>query len=55
MKDVKLPDNPARRTLLLEKHANYIEAFEKDKDDYVREEGREGGTYGHTHTHTQII
>ena len=46
MKDVKLPDNPARKTLLLEKHANYIEAFEKDKDDYVRE----GGTYRHTYT-----
>ena len=42
MKDVKLPDNPARKTLLLDKHASYIEAFEKDKDDYVRE----------THTHT---
>ena len=54
MKDVKLPDNPARKTLLLEKHANYIEAFEKDKDDYVREEGREGrerGREGHTDTH----
>lgn len=34
VKDVKLPDNPARKTLLLDKHANYIEAFEKDKDDY---------------------
>ena len=35
VKDVKLPDNPAKKTLLLEKHADYIEAFEKDKDDYV--------------------
>lgn len=36
VKDVKLPDNPAKKTLLLDKHANYIEAFESDKDDYVR-------------------
>ena len=43
MKDVKLPDNPSKKTLLLEKHADYIEAFEKDKDDYVRED---------THTRT---
>ncbi len=34
--DIKIPDNPATRTLLLERHADYIEAFEKDKDDYVR-------------------
>ena len=51
MKDVKLPDNPARKTLLLEKHANYIEAFEKDKDDYVREGGRDIQTHTiHTHS-----
>lgn len=36
VKDVTLPDNPAKKTLLLSKHADYIEAFEKDKDDYVR-------------------
>lgn len=36
MKDVELPDNPARKTLLLDKHADYIEAFERDKDDFVR-------------------
>lgn len=32
MKDV---DVPAKNILLLDKHANYIEAFEKDKDDLV--------------------
>lgn len=31
-----MPDNPARKTLLLDKHADYIEAFERDKDDFVR-------------------
>ena len=36
VKDVELPDNPARKTLLLDKHADYIEAFERDKDDFVR-------------------
>ena len=36
MKDVTLPDNPASKTLLLEKHADYIVTFEKDKDDLVR-------------------
>ena len=35
MKDVTFPDNPATKTLLLEKHADYIVAFEKDKDDLV--------------------
>lgn len=35
MKDVILPDDPSKKTLLLSKHADYIEAFEKDKDDYV--------------------
>ena len=35
MKDVTLPDNPATKTLLLDKHADYIVAFEKDKDDLV--------------------
>lgn len=35
MKDVKIPDNPATKTILLAKHADYIEAFEKNKDDYV--------------------
>ena len=35
MKDVTLPDDPSKNTLLLSKHADYIEAFEKDKDDYV--------------------
>lgn len=35
VKDVALPDDPSKRTLLLSKHADYIEAFEKDKDDYV--------------------
>ena len=35
VKDVQLPDNPALKSLLLDKHASYIEAFEKDKDDYV--------------------
>ena len=35
VKDVELPDNPARKTLLLDKHVNYIEAFERDKDDFV--------------------
>ena len=34
--DVEFPDNPARKSLLLDKHADYIEAFEKDKDDFVR-------------------
>ncbi|CAI8048861.1 Geranylgeranyl transferase type-2 subunit beta [Geodia barretti] len=33
VKDVTFPDNPATKTLLLEKHADYIVAFEKDKDD----------------------
>ena len=37
VKDVTLPDNPAKKTLLLAKHADYIEAFEKDKDDYVNQ------------------
>ena len=35
VKDVTLPDNPATKTLLLNKHADYIVAFEKDKDDLV--------------------
>ena len=35
VKDVMLSDEPAKKTLLLEKHADYIEAFEKDKDDLV--------------------
>ena len=35
MKDVKLPDNPATKVLLMAKHASYIEAFEKNKDDFV--------------------
>ncbi len=35
VKDVVLPDNPAKKMVLLSKHADYIEAFEKDKDDYV--------------------
>ena len=35
MKDVQLPDNPAIKSLLLDKHASYVEAFEKNKDDYV--------------------
>lgn len=30
-----LPNDPSKSTLLLGKHADYIEAFEKDKDDYV--------------------
>ena len=34
MKDVKLPDNPPKE-LLLNMHADYIEAFERNKDDYV--------------------
>ena len=34
-KDIELPDIPAKKTLLLDKHADYIEAFERDKDDYV--------------------
>lgn len=36
MKDVELTDALAKKILLLDKHANYIEAFEKDKDDLVR-------------------
>ena len=36
MKDVQLPDNPALKSLLLDNHASYVEAFEKNKDDYVR-------------------
>ena len=35
VKDVTLPDDPSKKALLLTKHADYIEAFEKDKDDYV--------------------
>ena len=35
VKDVSIPDDPSKECLLLDKHANYIEAFEKDKDDYV--------------------
>jgi len=38
VKDVKLPDDPSKATLLLPKHADYIEAFEKNKDDYVSQE-----------------
>lgn len=33
VKDVELTDALAKKILLLDKHANYIEAFEKDKDD----------------------
>ncbi len=33
LKDVTLPD--VKKVLLLSKHADYIQAFEKDKDDYV--------------------
>ena len=40
MKDVTFPDNPVTKTLLLEKHADYIVAFEKDKDDLVCVLGR---------------
>lgn len=36
MKDVELPDAPEKKILFLDKHANYIEAFEKDKNDLVR-------------------
>ena len=36
MKDVVVPDDPTKKDLLLSKHADYIESFEKDKDDYVR-------------------
>lgn len=36
MKDVAVPDDPTKKDLLLSKHADYIESFEKDKDDYVR-------------------
>ena len=32
---VQLPNNPALKSLLLDKHTSYNEAFEKDKDDYV--------------------
>lgn len=61
MKDVELPDNPARKTLLLDKHADYIEAFERDKDDFVRtmdcfspvEKGKRAHTL--THTHRTIV
>ena len=44
VKDVTLPDDPSKKSLLLAKHADYIEAFEKDKDDYVcwKEEEEEG-------------
>ena len=35
VKDVKLPTNPALENLLLDKHAEYIEAFERNKDDFV--------------------
>ena len=34
MKDVKLPDNSPKE-LLLEKHADFIAAYGKKKDDYV--------------------
>ena len=61
MKDVELPDNPARKTLLLDKHADYIEAFERDKDDFVRtmdcfslvEKGKRA--HALTHTHRTIV
>ena len=32
---MKLPDIPERKDLLLKKHADYIAAYEKDKNDYV--------------------
>lgn len=35
VKDVTLPDDPSKKGLLLPKHADYIAAFDKDKDDYV--------------------
>ena len=35
IKDVKLPDNSPKE-LLLEKHADFIAAYGKKKDDYVR-------------------
>ena len=35
MKDVKIPDD-AVRSLLLEKHTEYIAAYGNKKDDYVR-------------------
>ena len=35
MKDVKIP-NDAIKTLLLEKHAEFIAAYGNKKDDYVR-------------------
>ena len=30
-----VPQDPTKASLLLTKHAEYVEAFEKDKDDYV--------------------
>lgn len=38
MKDVTLPEDSTKASVLLCKHADYIEAFEKNKDDYVREQ-----------------
>ena len=35
IKDVILPDDSSKKSLLLSKHADYIAAFDKDKDDYV--------------------
>lgn len=35
VKDVVVHADPSKASLLLTKHADYIEAFEKDKDDYV--------------------
>lgn len=34
MKDIVIPDN-AQKTLLLQKHADYIAAYGAKKDDYV--------------------
>ena len=48
VKDVKLPDNPATKSLLLAKHADYIEAFEKNKDDYVSSSLSSVPSFAHT-------
>jgi len=60
VKDVELPDNPARKTLLLDKHADYIEAFERDKDDFVRTMDcfslvEKGNVHTRSHTLTGLL
>ena len=35
MKDVELKTDPSKLKLFIEKHADYIAAYDKDKEDYV--------------------